>query len=83
MHSMCNIKLMETVHFSEMTEHVITTWCQNPKGHQHFHNFHILVNLKMDHFRNGYKCFKKRPEGESGKVSEWNGHRLGGIMCEI
>jgi len=53
MHGMCNIKLMETVSFSEMTEHVITIWCQNPTGHQHFHNFHILVKLKMDHLRNG------------------------------
>jgi len=55
MHSMCN-KLTETVRFSEMTR-VITTWCQNPKGYHHFHNFYI--NLKMDHFRNGYKCFKR------------------------
>jgi len=57
MHSMCNIKLKETVHFSEMTECVITTWCQNPKGYHHFHNFHI--NLKLDQFRNGIKCLKE------------------------
>jgi len=71
MHSMYNIKVTETVCFSEMTEHVITTRCQNPKGHQHFHNLLILVNLKMDHFRTGYKRFKKRSEGESGKAPEW------------
>jgi hypothetical protein len=37
----------------------------------------------MGHFRNGYKCFKKRPEGESGKAPEWVGYRMEGIMYEI
>jgi hypothetical protein len=35
---------MDTVCFSEMSEHAITKWCRNPEGDHNFHNFH--ENLK-------------------------------------
>jgi hypothetical protein len=36
---------MDTVCFSEMSEHAMTKWCRSPEGDHHFHNVH--VNLKI------------------------------------